>query len=236
LIVGVSSSWIGNLGLEANAMASVIKKTKSVSQYSIIGSANLSDRRYSFDTSDSPSVGRADALVEMIVFGDYNCGHCHNFEPIILKLRQQFPEQLRVVFKFFPLDASCNPLLNSQQISTSCRAAKAAYAAHQQNLFEPYHRLLFEHFRDHSILRIIANAKQLGIDGKEEEQFVSIMKSEAALAHIRRDIAEAADSGLRGTPTVFLNGFKYIDNGTDDVSTRYQRLRKEIQELLQRSR
>lgn len=183
-----------------------------------------------FVVDDSPGAGPADAPVQVVVFGDYNCSHCRDFDPEVLRLTEDFAGDVRVVFKFFPLDGTCNRHISAERQSSSCLAALAAYAAHQQDRFLDYHLLLFEHFQNHAPARLVANAQEAGI--ADTEVFLAALQSEAALRHVQRDIEEAARGGVQGTPTVFVNGRRLETSRIPPGTTRYQILVQEIRGLL----
>ena len=183
-----------------------------------------------FELDGSPGVGPADAPVQLVVFGDYNCSHCRDFDPEALRLAEEFAGEVRVVFKFFPLDGTCNRYISAERQSSSCLAALAAYAAHQQDYFLDYHLLLFEHFQDYTPARLVANAQDAGIT--DTEAFLAALESEAALRHVQRDIEEGARGGVQGTPTVFVNGRRLETARIPAGVTRYQILVHEIRAML----
>jgi len=51
----------------------------------------------------SPVRGPADAWVTLVEFGDFECPACGWEEPILRNLLQEYPKDLRLVFKNFPL-------------------------------------------------------------------------------------------------------------------------------------
>ena len=228
LAAGAVVAGIATLGFEASALAVADRAASSAALAQ--ASRYLSRSAFSFATEDSPGVGPADAPVEVVVFGDYNCSHCRDFDPEALQLAEDFPGDVRVVFKFFPLDATCNQYLPRERVSSSCLAAAAAYAAHQQDHFLDYHLLLFEHFQNHASQRLMASAEEVGIT--DQEAFVAAIQSDAALRHLRRDIDEGARSGVQATPTVFVNGRRLETRRLPAGSTRYQALVGEIRALL----
>lgn len=226
LAVGAVAAAGAVLGFEANALAVAGREAGLAAAAQT--SPYLSRNAFSFTTADSPGVGPADAPVQVVVFGDYNCSHCRDFDPEALQLAQDFPGEVRVVFKFFPLDATCNGYVQRQ--SSSCLAAAAAYAAHQQNQFLSYHLLLFEHFQNHAPQRLIANAEDAAIP--DAAAFTAAISSDAALRHITRDVDEGVRAGVQATPTVFLNGRRLETGRLPAGATRYDVLVREIRALL----
>ena len=218
------------LSFETAAINAASRMTSSGIAESGQISPYLSRTPQRFVVDDSPGAGPADAPVQVVVFGDYNCSHCRDFDPEALRLIEDFPGDVLVVFKFFPLDGTCNRHISAERQSSSCLAALAAYAAHQQNRFLDYHLLLFEHFQNHSPARLVANAQQAGI--ADTEVFLAALQSEAALRHVQRDIEEGARGGVQGTPTVFVNGRRLETARIPPGTTRYQILVQEIRRLL----
>ena len=228
LAVGAVPAGIATLGFESSALAAADRAVTAASLAEV--SPYLSRDAFSFDTTDSPGVGPADALVQIVVFGDYNCSHCRQFDPEALQLAEDFPGDVRVVFKFFPLDATCNRFMGRQQVSSSCLAAAAAYAAHQHDHFLDYHLLLYEHFHNHAPQRLLANAEEAGI--ADPEAFIATIQNEETLRFIQRDIDEGARGGVQGTPTIFVNGRRLESGRLPEGATRYQVLVHEIRTLL----
>ena len=228
LAVGAVLAGIATLGFESRALAAADRAVSAAALADV--SPYLSRNAISFDITDSPGVGPADAPVQIVVFGDYNCSHCRHFDPEALQLADDFPGDVRVVFKFFPLDATCNRYMGPQQRSSSCLAAAAAYAAHLHDHFLDYHLLLFEHFQNHAPQRLLANAEEAGIE--DQEGFLAAIQSEETLRVIQRDIDEAARGGVQGTPTIFVNGRRLETGRMPEGATRYQVLVHEIRTLL----
>jgi protein-disulfide isomerase/uncharacterized membrane protein len=228
LAVGAVLAGIATLSFESSALAAADRAVTAAALAEV--SPYLSRDAFSFDTTDSPGVGPADAPVQIVVFGDYNCSHCRQFDPEALQLAEDFAGDVRVVFKFFPLDATCNGYMQQHQVSSSCLAAAAAYAAHRHDHFLDYHLLLFEHFQNHARPRLMANAEEAGIT--DQEAFVAAIRSEATLRFIQRDIEEGARGGVRGTPAIFVNGRRLETSRLPEGTTRYQVLVHEIRALL----
>jgi len=228
LAVGAVLAGIATLGFESSALAAADRAVTAASLAEV--SPYLSRNAFSFDTADSPAVGPPDAPVQMVVFGDYNCSHCRHFDPEALQLAEDFAGDVRVVFKFFPLDSTCNRYMGPQQRSSSCLAAAAAYAAHEHDHFLEYHLLLFEHFQNHAPQRLLANAADAGIT--DQEAFLASIQNDATLRFIQRDIDEGARGGVQGTPTIFLNGRRLETGRLPEGATRYQVLVHEIRALL----
>lgn len=106
---------------------------------------------------------------------------------------ERYPKDVKLVYKNFPLrnHAMARP------------AAVAAMAAGEQGRFWEFHDKLFENFNQLSEERIQQIAEELGLDLARYEED----KKDPEIARIiNRDMQEAVRIGVRGTPTIFVNG------------------------------
>jgi thiol-disulfide isomerase/thioredoxin len=156
--------------------------------------------RFSPDTvktveeGDSPAKGAKDAPVVIVEWADFQCPYCGAAAPIMDKLVEQYPGDLRLVFKNYPLASHEHSEI----------AARGAGAAGKQGTFWEMHHKLFENQstgldRD-EVLRL---AKEIGVD---EKKFVGDMDSEAVADIVNRDRKQAEKLELRGTPMIYING------------------------------
>jgi protein-disulfide isomerase len=108
-------------------------------------------------------------------------------------LLEKFPLQVKLVFKSFPL----------RKHKYAKKAAVAAFAARRQGKFWEYHDLLFENIDTLSDQKFRQIARELGLDLERFEKDINDLK---IVARINQDIRLGAHMGVRGTPTVFING------------------------------
>ena len=106
---------------------------------------------------------------------------------------EKFPLQVKLVFKNYPL----------RKHAFAKKAAVAAFAARRQGKFWEYHDLLFEYGDSLSDPKFRDIARELGLDMERFEKDVNDLK---IVARINQDIRLGAYMGVRGTPTVFING------------------------------
>jgi protein-disulfide isomerase len=147
------------------------------------------------NVSGSPSKGPADAPVVVAVFTDFECGYCARLAKTVEKVLEQYPKEVRVVFKNFPL----------RNHKFSLEAAKAALAADAQGKFWEFHDRLFKNYHRLSSGKIQQIARELGLN---EAQFEKQRQDPSIPGRIRRDIQDGVRAGVSGTPTVFINGRK----------------------------
>ena len=143
--------------------------------------------------------GRADAPVTLVQYGDYECPYSGAAYPIIKNVQSQMNEDLRFVFRNFPINS--HP--HAQQ------AAEAAEAADSQDKFWQMHDLLYEnqrHMRDEDLR---GYAENLGLD---VELFDKELGEHVHAARVHDDFLSGVRSGVNGTPTFCINGVKHDDS------------------------
>jgi protein-disulfide isomerase len=84
-------------------------------------------------------------------------------------------------------------------------AAIASLAAHQQGKFPEYHSELFANYNKLNDAKFDEIAQSIGLD---MEQFKQDMQNPSLAAMVQRDLKDGGAAGVRGTPTIFVNGRK----------------------------
>lgn len=142
-------------------------------------------------------LGPADAPVKMIEYGDYECPFCGRAQAEVVKVLNAVGDNLRYAFRHFPL---------TQIHPHALMAAEAAEAAGAQGRFWEMHQTLFANQRVLEREALIAYADELGLDLKI---FVRDLDGHVYAPRIRRDFMSGVRGGVNGTPTFFLNGYRY---------------------------
>jgi protein-disulfide isomerase len=133
----------------------------------------------------------------LLIYGDYECPYTR------LAYRSvQFLEAdgvaFRFVFRHFPLVEIHPHALN---------AAEASEAAAGQERFWPMHDLLFRRQRALERPDLERYAGELGLD---VDRFRQELDARVYLDRVQADRASALASGATGTPTIILNGLRYL--------------------------
>lgn len=147
------------------------------------------------DVTGSPFTGPEDAPVTIAVFSDFQCPYCARVSQLLDPVMEKNPDAVRIVYKHYPLP--------NHKMARS--AALASYAAYKQGKFWEYHDELFANMRSLSPEKFEEIATTLGLD---PEQFKKDMSSTAAMQQIQRDMMAAKKVGVRGTPSIYINGRK----------------------------
>ncbi len=152
---------------------------------------------------DEPILGDPDAPYIVVEFADFGCPHCATASQQLKELVQLHPE-IQVRFRPFALSGACNPALPpSDQGLDRCRAAMAAECATQQGRFWDYATLVFQNQRDLSDPTLEAAAERAGLD---MDAWRTCMSDQATVAEIVADAEAGFRAGVRGTPTLYLQG------------------------------
>jgi protein-disulfide isomerase len=141
----------------------------------------------------SPALGPEGAPVTLVEFADFQCPYCARATKILDQLRDRYGDQLRIVFKHFPLEI--HPKAPAAHV--------AAEAAHRQGKFWEMHDLIFANQREMSEDRYLAYAGALGLD---IEQFQEDRRSLDVRKRVLEDAEQAVELGILGTPAFVING------------------------------
>jgi protein-disulfide isomerase len=148
-------------------------------------------------TRDDHCYGRADAPVTIIEYGDYECPDCLNALPVLKEVMHILDGRMRFVFRHFP-QSSIHP--------HASMAAEAAEAAAEQGKFWEMHDALFAHQKELIDIDLTHLALSLGMEVYQFEASRGLQKHQQRIAS---DHASGVRSGVKGTPTLFINGRRY---------------------------
>ena len=142
-------------------------------------------------------LGPPDAEITLVEYGSYDCPHCRAANERIAELRDQFGDRLRYVFRHRPIPGS----------EVARRAAELVEHAEEPEQFWDAHVALMTRSETLNEGDLRAVAGNLGLDGQEPERAEA--KARNARARVDADEASAGASGVRVTPTFFINGRRY---------------------------
>lgn len=147
-------------------------------------------------TDDDPSKGRAAAPVTVVMFSDFQCPACGAAHPMIKKVVAEYGEKVRFVVRDFPLTNIHENAFN---------AALAAKAAFNQGKFFEYSDKLYS---NQNALDAVSLKKYAAESGLNLKQFEIDLTDEKTAAEVRKDMADGEKYGIKGTPTIFVNGVR----------------------------
>jgi NhaA family Na+:H+ antiporter len=150
------------------------------------------------DANRDHVLGPADAEMTLLEYGSYACRNCLAVHEVVEGLRNRFGERMRYVFRHLPAEGN----------EDAARAAELAeYAAETTGRFWEVHEALMERgpvFAEGDFGRLAREFNLPPSDAAHEPAF------EAAQARVREDVEGARRSGVRLTPTFFINGRRYL--------------------------
>jgi len=155
--------------------------------------ANDSFRNLIEVTTD-PYWGPKDAKVVIVEFVDFQCPYCKEAYPVLKKIKQNYQNSVKFIFRDFPNIAGHPDALN---------AALAGRCAEEQNKFWQMHDLMFGNQSDLSADNLNLMAQSAGLD---LTMFNQCFASQKYLSKIQSDLQDGIKFGLNGTPTFFING------------------------------
>jgi protein-disulfide isomerase len=139
------------------------------------------------------------------MYGAYECPHCVKGNKIVKQIQQEFGENLRFVFRHFPR-------INVHPHAVA--AAEVAEAAGQQNKFWAMHDKLFENYYRLDGVHLVGFAKSVGLDMK---RFHEAITKRIFAQRVWEDLISGMESGVKATPTYFINGIKHTEPGELDA-------------------
>jgi formate-nitrite transporter family protein len=148
-------------------------------------------------------LGSDDAPITLIEYGDFECPHCGRAYPIVHEVINKMGNNLRFVYRHFPLQ---------EQHPHALHAAEAAESAGAQAKFWEMHDQLFEHqdaLEDEDLVRYAA---AVGVD---EERVRAELDKGTYEENVRSDFMSGVRGGVNGTPTFFINGDRFDGDWSD---------------------
>jgi protein-disulfide isomerase len=139
-------------------------------------------------------VGASSAPYQLVVWTDYQCPACKQFERDLTAARQSLGDSLSVVYRYFPL-SSAHPL--------AFEAAVMAECASKEGKFAQMHEALFATSLTGTAIPVDSIATRAGISDRQAfSRCLSDSSSTSAAAAVRADVARGQALGLHGTPGV----------------------------------
>lgn len=138
-------------------------------------------------------LGPAHAPVTITEYGDFECPNCKQAAPAVKLLLRHFNGRIRFAYRHFPLEEVHPHALH---------AAQAAESAGGQGKFWPMHDALFENQPHLKLPQLRRYAELLQLD---MGRYAAEMEDQVYLQRIREHMQGGRESGVRATPTFFVN-------------------------------
>jgi predicted DsbA family dithiol-disulfide isomerase len=154
-------------------------------------------RTHKIDVSGLVARGDTKAPVTMVIFADFQCPFCRIMKPWLAKLTTEMKGMFKIYFMQFPLRGHREAVI----------ASSVNVAAQKQNKFWEMHDCLYELPRDKLQLpNLLKCASKIGLNIKQLEKD---MNTSQTLKRVSDERLLGLRLGVRGTPTLFINGKLY---------------------------
>lgn len=145
-------------------------------------------------TATDHLLGDPHAHVDVVEYGDFECPNCKQAAPAVKLLLEKFPSRVRFAFRHFPAE---------QAHPHAMAASEVAEVAGAQGKFWPMHDLLFDNQLHLTGANLRSYAERLQLD---MARYRAELDDHIYLQRIREHMDSGRNSGVRATPTFFVNG------------------------------
>jgi protein-disulfide isomerase/uncharacterized membrane protein len=164
------------------------------------------------DISASPFQGPKNAPISVVVYSDFMCPFCRDLAAGLKNFLGTSGGQVKIVYKHFPLDRSCNPGLGSTLHPGACELSLGGVCAEESGRFWEFHDKVFGQPRWDRATRedVLKMGASVGLDGASLGR---CMDQAATKGRLTKDVEEGVRAGIESTPTIFVNGRKLSSTG-----------------------
>jgi cyclophilin family peptidyl-prolyl cis-trans isomerase/protein-disulfide isomerase len=167
--------------------------------------------------ADEHIKGSETAAVTILEYSDFQCPHCAQFALIMAELLDKYPNDLRLVFRHYPLVGTPEQPFHDK----AALSAQAAEAAANQGKFWDMHDYLFDRQSEWTELSLddfeewlTQAADELNLD---VDQFTTDLTSPELEALAQKAWQDGSEIGIPGTPFLLINGRIWPTNVPADV-------------------
>jgi NhaA family Na+:H+ antiporter len=150
-------------------------------------------------------LGEPDAAVTLVEYGSYVCSYCHTAHDVVRRLRDRFGGQMRYVYRHMPLADRYEATLAAELVEYASSSGKDFWEAHDE---------LMRRGPVYTESELDAIGSELSLPPRAGWD---ADLSRAAEGRVREDARSGLRSGVRVTPTFFINGRRY-EGAWDEAS------------------
>jgi len=163
--------------------------------------------RLNLDVPAAASKGAKNPVLVIQEFADALCPHCRDMGQKLAEFSKKHPDHVRVIFRHYPLDMTCNSAMKRAFHAGSCDLARAMECGDQQGKFWNMHDSIFnaqENFMRNPVsdkaIESLAESAQV-----DKSRLMQCYVSKSTMAKVKNDIAAANKFQISGTPTLIVN-------------------------------
>ncbi len=147
-------------------------------------------------------VGKKDAPVTLMEFGEYENEDCAKANEIVKQLLEEYEGKIRFQFRHFPLT-----LIHQR----SLKASESVVAAGQEGKFWEMHNILFNNRRSLGTTSLKLHSKEAGVKNKK---FLDELVNGVYGWQVQDDLKEGLNRGVKDIPAFFINDIPFTGRPT----------------------
>jgi protein-disulfide isomerase len=151
----------------------------------------------------SPYRGPAQAKVAVVEFSNFHCPYCVKSWKNMKQLLEKHPQDIKYVFKHFPLQGNGKARDLSEMVAASQMVSNEAFWEIHDFFFSDEGQALIDGDRERLRLRIEILLKQKGFDVKA---FQTALNTRYGNFRVEEDLAIGNKIGVSATPSAIING------------------------------
>ena len=163
-------------------------------------------------------VGDPQAPVTLMEFGEYESEACAKANEVVKQLLDEYEGKIRFQFRHFPL---------TKIHQRAMKAGEAAVGAAQEGKFWEMHNVLFANRKHLGTTSLKLHSKEAGVANKK---FLDELVNSTYGWHVRADLLEGLDRGVRDVPVFFINNEQFIGKPT------FENLSKAVETALKQAK
>jgi NhaA family Na+:H+ antiporter len=152
-------------------------------------------------------LGRLDAPLVIVEYGDYDCPHTRRAHAILMQLRAEAVDELALVFRHFPLRHLHQNAQALAELMQAIREPSRFWAAHERLM--GLRRMSLD-LAEHELLELGHAVPELA------------QQSSVAALEVQGDVDRGRADGVHSTPSFFFNGAPH--DGHYDLDTLRERI------------
>lgn len=157
------------------------------------------------DPTPALVMGNPNGKIVIHEFSDLQCPACKMGAQVMNTLLARYPKDVKIVYRAYPLDMSCNTKVQHALHPFACESARVAYCAQEQGRHQEVIETIFERQSQLASGKALEWAVEIGLD---KAKLDACLSSGGINALVARDLAEGDQLGVASTPTFFINGYR----------------------------
>jgi protein-disulfide isomerase/uncharacterized membrane protein len=196
-VIGVATR---NIGIPPRPDASL------VADYEKAPLVMLPAEAYGGPTAKGFHDGTGSPVMEIAELADFQCPGCRMAAQALRPFLLKHGEKVRLTFRNFPLDGSCNPNSPHGPHQMACALARGSLCAARQNKFWEYHDQIYD--RQSEGLTPASIDEVVALLGFDRDAFHACLKDPSTELQLQKDMHYGEIISLESTPTLIINGHK----------------------------